>query len=425
MDVAGLNEEWTRPSRALEAVERILSEPRVGVLTGFSSVIADLVPHRAAAMRTADCPREPVKLAGDTAITELVTSAELAHLAERAAPGAAVADEGVLAGSARPLVIAASADGTVVLVLVPTATPTEPALELLARLWNVLSLNANRKAIEVPAADFPSNLAIAAARSRAIADMEQTHAVALSGLLSVLRSSRLSDAVARRDAEQLAVDALLELRASSVRDNELSALAADDAFAALAADLAPMIRHADTSVELSGPDDTTLLPRDLTVIARDLTEALVLSALERTGTTRVHASWRLRDGALHVAVRDDGSGADTTPGVAGRTAERVEAVGGRIEADSIPGWGTTVTAVFPLGMEESPDAAPIDGLHARELEVLSGLAEGMRNREIAQRLRLSEHTVKFHVRNILAKLGVSTRGQAAAVARGRLESGGR
>lgn len=421
-----MNEEWTRPTRVLEAVERILNEPIGGVLTGFSSVIADLVPHRALVMRTADCPREPVKLAGDAAITELVTSVELAHLAERAVPGAAVTVESVLAGSARPLVVTASTDGRVVLVLVPTAEPTAAALELLPRLWNVLHRDFDRKTAEIPAAHFPSNLAIAAARSRAIADMERTHAVALSGLLSVLRSSRLSDAVARRNAEELAVDALLELRASSVRDNELSTLAADEAFAALAADLAPMIRHADTSVELSAPDDATLLPRDLTVVARDLTEALVLSAVERAAVTRVHASWRLRDGALHVAVRDDGSGTDATPGVGGRTAERVAAVNGRIEVDSVPGWGTTVTGVFPLGMEESPEAAPIDGLHERELEVLSGLAAGMRNREIAQRLRLSEHTVKFHVRNILAKLGVSTRGQAAALARGRqLETGGR
>ncbi|WP_281260945.1 LuxR C-terminal-related transcriptional regulator [Glycomyces artemisiae] len=61
---------------------------------------------------------------------------------------------------------------------------------------------------------------------------------------------------------------------------------------------------------------------------------------------------------------------------------------------------------------------PISGLHAREPEVLTGLAEAMRNREIAQRLRLSELAVKFHVCNILAKLGVATRGQAAVLARG-------
>ncbi len=412
-------------SRVLEATERILTASREGLLTGFSQEIADLVPHRAAVMRTPDCPREPVKLSGESSITELVTSVELAHLAEQTVPGGAVVAEGVLAGAVRPLVISESAGAGAMLVLVRDggSEPDEAALDLVARLWNLLNIDAVRRADEVPAVHFPGNLAIAAARSRAIADMEHTHATALSALLAVLRSGRLSDAVARRSAEDLAVSALLELRQSSIRDNELSMDTADDAFAVLADQLAPTTRHAETAVELSGPDDARLLPRDLSQVARDLTNGLVLAALERRATSRVRASWRLRasalhPAALHVVVRDDGPGADGAP-VADRTAERVRAVGGRIEVDSVPGWGTTVSAAFPLDMGEPPATGPIDDLHDRELEVLTGLAEGMRNREIAQRLRLSEHTVKFHVRNILAKLGVATRGQAAALALGR------
>jgi LuxR family maltose regulon positive regulatory protein len=53
----------------------------------------------------------------------------------------------------------------------------------------------------------------------------------------------------------------------------------------------------------------------------------------------------------------------------------------------------------------------------RELEVLSLIAEGLTNQEIAAKLYLSLHTVKAHARNIYAKLGVSSRTQA--VARGR------
>ena len=415
-----MDQEWTHASRVLEATERILTSSRAGLLTGFSQEIADLVPHRVAVMRTPDCPREPVKLSGESSITELVTSVELAHLAEQAVPGEAVVAEGVLAGAVRPLVISESAGAGAMLVLVRAggSEPGEVALDLVSRLWNLLNIDAVRRADEVPAAHVPGNLAIAAARSRAIADMEHTHATALSALLAVLRSGRLSDTVARRSAEDLAVSALLELRQSSIRDNELSTDTADDAFAALADQLAPATRHADTAVELSGPDDARLLPRDLSQVARDLTNGLVLAALERGATGRVRASWRLRESALHVVVRDDGPGADGAQ-VAGRTAERVRAVGGRIEVDSVPDWGTTVSAAFPLDMGEPPATGPIDDLHDRELEVLTGLAEGMRNREIAQRLRLSEHTVKFHVRNILAKLGVATRGQAAALALGR------
>jgi DNA-binding CsgD family transcriptional regulator/tetratricopeptide (TPR) repeat protein len=56
------------------------------------------------------------------------------------------------------------------------------------------------------------------------------------------------------------------------------------------------------------------------------------------------------------------------------------------------------------------------GLTKRELEVLSLLSEGLRNREIAAQLFLSEKTVDHHVSAILRKLGVETRGQAAAEA---------
>jgi DNA-binding NarL/FixJ family response regulator len=53
-------------------------------------------------------------------------------------------------------------------------------------------------------------------------------------------------------------------------------------------------------------------------------------------------------------------------------------------------------------------------LTARESEVLSLIAEGAANKEIASRLRISEHTVKFHVSSILAKLGAATRTEAVS-----------
>ncbi|MFI5750630.1 response regulator transcription factor [Streptomyces sp. NPDC051644] len=81
------------------------------------------------------------------------------------------------------------------------------------------------------------------------------------------------------------------------------------------------------------------------------------------------------------------------------------------------GWGTTVTAAIPLATPAAPATDPLAELGARELEVLGHLAQGQRNRAIAQQLHISESTVKFHVANILTKLNVESRGEAAALAR--------
>jgi DNA-binding NarL/FixJ family response regulator len=59
--------------------------------------------------------------------------------------------------------------------------------------------------------------------------------------------------------------------------------------------------------------------------------------------------------------------------------------------------------------EDLAFATPREVLTARELQVLRLLAEGLGNRDIAERLGLSEHTVKFHLSAIFGKLGASTR----------------
>ena len=63
----------------------------------------------------------------------------------------------------------------------------------------------------------------------------------------------------------------------------------------------------------------------------------------------------------------------------------------------------------------SPTDSPV-ALTAREQEVLSLVAEGATNKEIAQQLHLSMHTVKSHMRKILAKLHLEGRHEAASYA---------
>ncbi len=59
---------------------------------------------------------------------------------------------------------------------------------------------------------------------------------------------------------------------------------------------------------------------------------------------------------------------------------------------------------------------PVESLTNRESEILTAMADGLTNKDIASRLRISEHTVKFHVATILSKLGASTRTEAVTLA---------
>ncbi|MGH3240499.1 MAG: response regulator transcription factor, partial [Spirillospora sp.] len=61
-------------------------------------------------------------------------------------------------------------------------------------------------------------------------------------------------------------------------------------------------------------------------------------------------------------------------------------------------------------------SGPLGSLTVREREVLRLVADGLGNREIAAKLFISPKTASVHVSNILAKLNVSSRTQAAAVA---------
>jgi len=56
-----------------------------------------------------------------------------------------------------------------------------------------------------------------------------------------------------------------------------------------------------------------------------------------------------------------------------------------------------------------------EGLTEREVEVLREVADGNRNREIAERLFISEETVKVHIKHIMEKLGANDRTQAVAI----------
>jgi DNA-binding NarL/FixJ family response regulator len=70
--------------------------------------------------------------------------------------------------------------------------------------------------------------------------------------------------------------------------------------------------------------------------------------------------------------------------------------------------------LFPQPVSQAASSAqpPDEPLTGRELEVLDWLAQGLSNKQIARQLQISEHTVKFHISSVYAKLGVSSRTEA-------------
>jgi DNA-binding NarL/FixJ family response regulator len=176
---------------------------------------------------------------------------------------------------------------------------------------------------------------------------------------------------------------------------EVVGLAADGAEAvALAERRAPDVALLDLAMpKLNGIEACAIMRERFPDV-----EVLILTASEREED--LYAALRL--GAAGYLLKD------MPP------AELIEAVldAGRGEPRIAPSMASRML----LELDEGPDDDPLAVLSEREREVLSLLAEGLRNREIAERLVISEPTVKTHVRHVLEKLRFRNRAEAAAFA---------
>jgi DNA-binding NarL/FixJ family response regulator len=122
-------------------------------------------------------------------------------------------------------------------------------------------------------------------------------------------------------------------------------------------------------------------------------------------------------GSMVQAMLDDVARVETRAGlgILSRDATREEIVAALIAAAA--GLSAlqprTLARASPRLSDGGPtDESPIESLTRRERDVLDQLARGATNRTIATRLSISEHTVKFHIGSILAKLGASSRTEA-------------
>ncbi|MFJ4619436.1 AAA family ATPase [Streptomyces sp. NPDC088812] len=144
-------------------------------------------------------------------------------------------------------------------------------------------------------------------------------------------------------------------------------------------------------------------PYDLARVRYRLAEALLAKSTSRPGTAG--------DGRDAEADRDRATELlRLTHAVAGH-------LGARALAESAVGLARRARLALPAVPDRAPDdPARALGLTGREREVLRLVSAGRTNRQIAEELFISPKTASVHVSRILAKLGVSGRGEAAAVA---------
>jgi len=146
--------------------------------------------------------------------------------------------------------------------------------------------------------------------------------------------------------------------------------------------------------------------------------ALVARAETIEAPVYLTAQLRLRQAASAAAVPGRRQEAANAARAARETAMKLGAVTLLAEIDELA-RSARLMSVVPAGRETPAEApAPTHGplLTARETEVLRLVAEGLSNGQIGTRLYITTKTVSVHVSNILAKLGVSSRTEAAAVA---------
>ncbi|HEY9877993.1 MAG TPA: response regulator transcription factor [Leptolyngbyaceae cyanobacterium] len=74
-----------------------------------------------------------------------------------------------------------------------------------------------------------------------------------------------------------------------------------------------------------------------------------------------------------------------------------------------------IEGVLGISSNRNSPTVPSQALTQREIEVLTLLAEGLGNKEVARRLTISEHTVKFHISTLFAKLNASSRTEAVMI----------
>jgi signal transduction histidine kinase/DNA-binding CsgD family transcriptional regulator len=189
-------------------------------------------------------------------------------------------------------------------------------------------------------------------------------------------------------------------------------------------------RRYGLNVTLDLPRRAAIVPAHLALAVYRIAQEALHNAGQHAGAGRVGLSLRLEQNSLRLTIADDGDGFQPPepPGVSAggdkwglaEMVRQAESAGGRLEISSVLGVGTQVRALLQLAPPEpswpaaaSAEESLVELLTSRERDVLAGVAAGLTNKQIAARLGISDRTVQFHLGNVLSKLGVASRTEAA------------
>ncbi|GAA0609242.1 helix-turn-helix transcriptional regulator [Kribbella sandramycini] len=403
----------------LAAAAQILDGSPEELLPRLSTALAELVPHRAVAQLASQCATTPVYTYGDPTLARAITGAELAGLLGTVTAGRPWHGVVPVGGVDHPALAIASdraPRGSVLLFIKVDGVEYGEHDAVLQAVWDLATIHMYRLTQESDPSATAQSRAVADARFDVAAELGEAHAATLATLLGVLRNQRIDDAAARSTAVEVALNSLAELRIDTRRERTYHGEeSAGRAFDRLAESLRALLRHTTVELELDAPGNDQMLPGDLAHTARVAVRSIVLAMLTQDDVRRIRVGWQWDGADLHTVIRDDGPGRLDGVLVLGQLSERLRLRAGQLDLEAVPGWGLTARITLTLGATPLPAEDPLAPLGARELEVLERIAQGSRNRSIADDLHISESTVKFHVANILTKLAVTTRTQAAAL----------
>ncbi|WP_334170453.1 helix-turn-helix transcriptional regulator [Sinomonas sp.] len=406
----------------LDAAAELADAPLLQIAERLRRLLSPYIRCTSLVIFTEDCTGRPQKKAGAEEIISRVTLEELERIRAPLPDLSPHRATEQIAGLPRPVMALRSTTNALLVLTDPVlqATQTdEQVLPIVVRLWHLAAVRIRDKVAEAPPSYLRESRAASAERARLTAELTDEHSTTLESVLSALRSPHQSDASARRAATDIAAAALVRLRASAERTASLLEEPVASAFERLRDDLRPLERFGGIGLQfVEPPADGRALPGEVAHAARAIVRALVLAMVEQDGVSRIRVQWDCDGTNLLVNIRDDGQGQLALSGDSLRRVEqRVEALDGRFRTEVMAGWGADAFISLPLDppAPPSPEAAKWH-LGQREEEILHLLVSGLRNRAIAATLHISENTVKFHLRNIFRKLGVTSRAEAIALA---------